>query len=142
MSINGCILYPEQYNFIWKTSFLSLFSFTYAIYKGHTDLALVAGGVFLTSINYWRKPTYSWRRKIDMVYVKTALLYQLIRAYKAEYRNQYYITIFIAICFYPISYHYYYKKQYWKSTYAHSMLHLIANISNIVLYSGMIEPIW
>jgi len=46
MLIDGCILYPEQYNFLWKTSFLSLTSTIFGIYKGHWDLALCPGSVF------------------------------------------------------------------------------------------------
>jgi len=66
-----------------------LISCIYAIYKNHYDLALVPGGVFLTSINYWRCPDYSWRRYLDMIYVKLALIYQIYRAYNAEYCKLY-----------------------------------------------------
>ena len=33
-------------------------------------------------------------------------------------------------------YYLYKKKYYWSSTYVHCMLHIMANISNMVLYSG------
>ena len=46
MLINGLYFHREQYLFIWKIAFLSLFSSTYAIYNSHYDLALVPGGVF------------------------------------------------------------------------------------------------
>ncbi len=29
---------------------------------------------------------------------------------------------------------------YWESTYSHSMVHIIANISNFILYSGYVIP--
>ena len=29
---------------------------------------------------------------------------------------------------------------YWESTYAHSMIHIIANISNFILYTGYVIP--
>jgi hypothetical protein len=139
--MDGCILYPEQYSFIWKASFFSLFSCIYAFYNNHYDLALVPGGVFLTSINYWYKPDYSWRRYVDMGVVYTSLIYQFLRAYNAEYSKIYYVSMCFAASFYPLGIYYYNKKQYWPSTYAHSMLHLIANISNVILYSGHIEPV-
>jgi len=139
--MDGCILYPEQYSFIWKASFFSLFSCIYAFYNNQYDLAFVPGGVFLTSINYWYKPDYSWRRYVDMGVVYTSLIYQILRAYNAEYSKMYYFTLSLAMCFYPLGVYYYNKKQYWHSTYAHSMLHLIANISNVILYSGHIEPV-
>lgn len=137
---NGCILYPEQCSFLWRTSFFSLASSLYAVYKGQYSLALAPGGVFLTSINYWRKPDYSWRRDLDMYYVKLAVSYQMMRAYNAQYNRLYYATLFTGVCFYPISIYFYKKKQYWHSTYAHSMIHIVANISNIILYSGYIVP--
>lgn len=58
--LNSVILYPNQSYFIWKVSWLSLISSIYAISQGYNDLAIVPGGVFLTSINYWRDPDYSW----------------------------------------------------------------------------------
>ena len=139
MLINGLYFHREQYLFIWKIAFLSLFSSTYAIYNSHYDLALVPGGVFLTSINYWRKPVpTSWRRYIDITYIALGVSYQSIRAFNAEYSFEHYITLVIAMSFYPIGIYFYNKKQYWYSTYSHSMIHIIANLSNVILYSGNI----
>ena len=135
---NGCILYDDQCRFIYKVSFLSLFSSLYALYRGHYDMALAPGGVFLTSINYWRKPNYSWRRYVDMVYVKMAISYQMYRAYNAENARLYYVILFLSVFCYEMGNHYYKKKMYWQSTYAHSMLHILANLSNVVLYAGHI----
>ena len=131
-----CILYPEQYKLIYNLSFLSLGSSIYAVYNGHYDLAICASGVFLTSINYWRKPTYSWRRYLDMTYVKFALIYQLYKAYRSQYMIHYYVIMIFAVSFYPLGVYYYKKQLYWHSTYAHSALHIISNIANLVLYSG------
>jgi len=64
--------------------------------------------------------------------------YQLYKAYKSQYMIQYYALMVIAVSFYQLGVYYYKKKLYWKSTYSHCMLHLIANIANIVLYSGRI----
>ena len=105
------VLYPEQCIFLWNISWLSLVSSIYAIYNGHYDLAIVPGGVFLTSINYWRNPIFSsWKRKLDVNYICCALIYQSIRAYYAEYALLYYCIMIFGIGFYPISY-YYYNKQ-------------------------------
>ena len=52
----------------------------------------------------------------------------------------YYITLIISMCFYPLGIYLYNKKLYWESTYAHSMVHIISNISNIILYTGAIVP--
>jgi hypothetical protein len=114
----------------------------YAAYNGHYDLSICSGGIFLTSINYWRKPDYSWRRYLDMTYVKMALLYQLYKAYRSPYMVQYYTLIFFAVSMYPLGMYYYRKKQYWYSTYLHCALHIIANIANMVLYQRISETIY
>jgi hypothetical protein len=133
-----CILYPEQYNLLFQVSFLSLGSSLYALYHGHYSLALCPGGVFLTSINYWRKPDYSWRRYLDMACVYSALMYQLYKAYDSQYNIEYYTVMLFAASFYPLGVYYYKKKQYWHSTYAHGALHVLSNVANVVLYSGEI----
>lgn len=131
-------LQQNQYKIIFNMSFLSLGSSIYAIYNGYHILSLCPGGVFLTSINYWRKPDYSWRRYLDMIYVKLALSYQFYKAYKSQYMVQYYTIMILAMMCYPIGIYYYNKKFYWHSTYAHCGLHILANIGNVVLYSGKI----
>jgi len=134
--LGDCILCPAQSKCIWRVSFVSMLSCSYAIYRGHYDLAIVPGGVFMTSINYWRLPTYGWRRNLDIGCVYGALIYQNIRAYKMTTAAPYYHLIGIASLLYPINIYLYKKKCYWWSTYVHCMLHIIANIGNMVLYSG------
>ena len=129
-------LQPKQYKTIFRISFLSLGSSMYAVYNRHYLLSLCPGGVFLTSINYWRKPEHSWRRTLDMTYVLLALMYQLYKANRSEYRIQYYTLTLIAGSMYPLAIYYSRQKRYWHSTYAHCGIHVIANIGNIVLYSG------
>lgn len=131
-----CVLYPEQYKMIFNVSFLAVGSSAYAVYNGHYDLAICSGSVFLTSINYWRKPTYSWRRYLDMTCVKLVFMYQLYKAYRCQYMIQYYTIMFFAVSCYPLGIYYHKKQLYWYSTYAHSTLHIISNIGNLVLYSG------
>ena len=129
----------EQSNFLVSLSFLSLVSGIYAINRGHYDLAMVPLGVFTTSMIYWTNPTYCWRRTLDMVYVSSAMVYQIYRAQNAQYRKPYYCLLFCAVAFYPFSW-YFHNKKYssWKSVLSHSMIHIVGNISNFVLYSGKI----
>jgi len=132
------IVNKEQSTLIWRASFLSLASFLYAIYREHYSLALVPGSVFLSSINYWREPDYSWRRYVDMGVVKAAVAYQHYQAYSAEHAAPYYILLTAAMCFYPLGLYYYRMGDHWSSTYAHIILHVIANAGNLYLYSGRI----
>jgi hypothetical protein len=139
--INGCILYPKQYSYIYKISFLSFFSSLYAIYRGYYDLALVPGSVFLTSINYWRKPDYSWRRYFDVFIVLLVFTYQNVRAYKAEYMYTYYTLISISVFFFFFGIYLFKINEWWYSVYSHCLLHFFANLSNFILYSGHIAPL-
>ena len=139
--INGCILYPKQYSYIYKISFLSFFSSLYAIYRGYYDLALVPGSVFLTSINYWRKPDYSWRRYFDVFIVLLVFTYQNVRAYKAEYMYTYYTLMTISVFFFFFGIYLFKINEWWYSVYSHCLLHFFANLSNFILYSGHIAPL-
>ena len=132
-----CILYPAQSKCIWRVSFLSMLSCSYAIRRGHYDLALVPGGVFLTSLNYWRLPTYGWRRNLDMAYVCGALIYQNIRAYKMTTAVPYYHLMCFGSLLYPVSIYLYKKEFYWWSTYVHCIVHIAGNMANLVLYDGV-----
>ena len=138
---DGCILYPDQCKFLCYISSFSLISAIYAFYKEKYDLGLVVFGVFLTSIIYWCKPINCWRKNLDVFYVKFALIYHTVRAYNSEYFLLYYTILAISICFYPLGIYLYNKKLFWESTYAHSMVHIISNISNLILYSGTIVPL-
>ena len=128
-------LLPKQYSTIFRIYFLSLGSSMYAVYHRHYILSLCPGGVFLTSIHYWSKPE-PWRRKLDMTYVFFALLYQSYKAYRSQYRMYYYSLTLIAGSMYPLALYYSRQKRYWRSTYAHCALHILANMANVFLYSG------
>ena len=138
---NGCVLHPEQYNLLFKTSFIALLSCIYSFYNGYYEFSVSSGWIFLTSINYWRKPNYSWRRDLDMISVKFALVHHVIRGYNSEYYKYYCIFTFISIFCYKLSCYFHKKKMYWLSTYSHASLHVFANIANIILYTGQIVPL-
>ena len=130
------ILQREQYILIYRVSYFSLISSLYALYRGHYHLVMVPASVFLSSINYWRKPDYSYRRYLDMIVVKTAVSYQHYMVYNTDNAMLYYAIVYIGLLSYPIGIYYYNKGDYWKSTYFHIFLHIISNIGNIVLYSS------
>lgn len=130
------ILIPEQYNLIYRISWLSLASSMYALQNKHYSLWFVPGSIFVTSITYWYKPDYSWRRYLDMAVAKSMIVYQLYMAHKSKDALIYYIITGTALSFYPIGIYYYKKGDNWKSTYSHMMLHLLCNVGNFILYSG------
>jgi hypothetical protein len=137
---NNCILHSDQCNFLWSTSWMSLVSSTYGMYMGVYDIASTTGLIFLSSINYWHKPDYSWRRYLDTGIVYFGLTYHVIRAYNSQYAIYYYSGITFSCLMFPLGIYFYKKKQFWKSTISNSALHIVANLSNMLLYSGYIEP--
>lgn len=133
------VLPPDQSNYLWRLSWLSFASGIYGITQGHYDLAVVPLGVWITSINYWRKPDYSWRRYADITYVHVSLIYQLLRSIEAQYRIPYWIVLGVAVGFYPIGCYFHQtgdNRGGWPSTICHGMVHIFGNISNFILYSG------
>jgi len=131
------IIERKYYIVLYRSSYLFLISFLYALYKTHYIISIAPGIVFVSSINYWRLPDYSWRLYLDTVVVRTAILYQTILAYNAEYAKPYYI-LFSTALLYPLGQYYFNKGDYWKYTYIHMICHILANIGNILLYSGYI----
>lgn len=137
----GFVLPMSQCNFLWRLSWLSMFSGIYALYRGYYDLAHVPLGVWLTSINYWRHPDYSWRRYVDIVYVHLAMIYQIVRAYKAQNATAYYAILAFGVSFFPIGVFYHKRGDTWLSTLCHGQVHIFGNISNFVLYAGYVRTI-
>jgi len=117
-------------------SSLSFLSGIYAVKKKLYNLAMVPIGVWLTSINYWHFPIYSWRRNLDITYVTLALTYQVCKSYSSKNIKQYCLITGLGISFYPLSWYLYKKKYLWSSTIAHSMIHIFGSLANVILYTG------
>ncbi len=133
------IYQPRHSKILWRASWLFLGTAVYATYQQHYDLAIAPAGIFLTSINYWRHPTYSIRRTTDIICVWLASGYTLTRALTAQHSLICYIGYAIAFTCYPISNMYLRKGNHDHSVLLHALMHLFGNISNIILFSGSIE---
>jgi hypothetical protein len=129
----------EEAKVIQYAATSSLISAMYAIYTGNTDLAAVPFSVFCTSIVYWHWPTYGWRRNIDIINTQICLWWQLYKAANAEYRVYYYSTKSIAILLFGLSWVAHLNNKSWAGTICHTGVHLVANLANIILYSGRID---
>jgi hypothetical protein len=134
---NEFIIPLEHGYYMCIISSLSLLSGIYALKKGIYNLAAVPIGVWLTSINYWHYPVYSWRRNLDIIYVSSALTYQICNSFSNKNIGYYCLLTGFAISFYPVSWLLYKKKYMWSSTIAHSMIHIFGSIANVILYSGL-----
>jgi len=126
----------NQINYLFKTSFCSLFSGLYAFYNNKYEFSFTPILIWLTSINYWRNPTPGWRRNVDIIVSTSVIANQYFKAYKYQYAYIYYPLMTLSISCYPISNYYYYNNNIWNSVYFHSFMHIFANLSNIILSSG------
>ena len=136
-SLEPLVLSYEYSIYIWYVSWLSLLSSGFGYYKQvPCSLYIIPFSVFVTSILYWHKPDYSWRRYLDIGVVISGLLYKLYYAFSTTIYAEYYAIMVLAISCYGIS-TYCANKHAGLSTFWHCMLHIIANVGNIVLYSNL-----
>ena len=138
---NTCILLPDQYFFICKISLMMLLSISNSFYHGYYDMSLLATIIQFTSILYWSKPEYNWKRNTDMIVANFTALYHCVRAYGSENSILFYIFTSLGIFCYFISWDYFYKKKYWYSVYSHSGVHICFNLAINSLYFGHIVSI-
>ena len=141
---HGLILPHTHYQFLYKTSWLFLASAVYAYKMSHCDFVVLPLGVWVTSINYWRKPDYSWRRYMDIFYTHFAVVYQGLRAYGAQYQFPFYVFFVLSAISYGLGI-YYKVKGYgngWNSTLCHGNAHILANVGCFILYSGTMPSFW
>ena len=76
---------PEEYKYLYYTSwsFLPtlLIAFNYKLY----DLSIITFGVGFTSLNYWREPTFTWRREMDFYMVQLGIDYYIVRSFDSSF---------------------------------------------------------
>ncbi len=138
---NKPVVCNKQATAMLCTSSLNAFAAIYAIYRGHYICSIVPAGVFLTSMNYWRHPTYGWRRTLDVTYVIFAFLFMLVVAYYASHGSRYYIIITLAALCYPLSHYFHNNNQQYMGTLMHSYIHILGNLGLFVIFSGEIPQL-
>ena len=136
MIMDKTILAPAQYGLLWKTSWLTSASALYSIHKKKYIDAMLLSSIFFTSLNFWRYPTISWRRTMDMSMVNIGILYQIHSAFSSKNRNGYMLLIGTGISSYYIGCQHYTKGNHWTYVYHHAGLHLFGNIASFYLYSS------
>jgi hypothetical protein len=128
-------------HFIWYCAWLAIPSTIYAYAHPTTaHIAPIPAAVFATSLLYWRDPIRdSWRRKLDMTVVSAGLTHHMYYAvYSPSIIQGYYFSLIgVSIMSYAISEYYLKRHRYWPATYTHALIHLFANIANLILYYGI-----
>ncbi len=130
------IVCKKQATVMICTSSVCAAAAAYGFYRGHYLSSIVPTCVFLTSMNYWRHPTYGWRRNADVLCVICAFLTMLVVAYNATYGQRYYILITLAAFCYPLSHYFTNQDMEHMGTLMHSYMHILGNLALFILFSG------
>lgn len=134
-----CIYEPIQYNYLWYTSWLFFVTTCYSACKPTCEFIIAPGSIFLTSINYWKKPIHnSWERNLDIMCVFFFIGYNIIRSIGAEYASKFYLYLSLGFSSYLISNYNHKRKRLYVSALFHSLVHLYCNVGLMYLYSGQI----
>ena len=134
---SGCIAPPQQAQILYYMSWLGTATGLVGIYYGHTWLGIgtVIGSIFAQL--YWSNPTFSWRRLLDMAWVQLLIWTHLWAAVGSPVFVTYVIIQILGASSYAASW--YLKKQgnnSWGATFFHSLVHVAANSSLLVLYTA------
>ena len=132
---NGLIFPKPHSNYLFWTSCLSICSCLYGIHKKQYKLAMYPLSIFITSVNYWRHPENNWRRSVDQIVVRGSLITHTMRAVGLSNFDSYLLTMGLSAACYPLSY-FYQDKYLPMSVFLHSLIHIGANIANVILYSA------
>jgi hypothetical protein len=116
---------------------IGLLSGIYALKRGNYGFAVGPLGLWLTSVNYWRYPTYGLRRNIDICWCLIALFGALQYSYISIHGLTWRYIMAISLLFYPFGWILYIYEYFWMATIVHSMLHVFPNLANVILASGL-----
>lgn len=126
---------PKKYGKrLYWTSYISLGTSLFSVYKNKLYILPIPLSVFLTSVNYWRNPIYGWRRNIDITTVCISGLSKLYIARNNIYNKEIYLLFNIGIFLYLIARFMVQDPNI--STMTHCMMHIVGNISVFILIYG------
>lgn len=123
----------EQYNILWGSSWIALFPTITAIKNKKYDLALCTGGVWISSLLYWKYPINNWKRMLDLILVRCCFSYQLLKSFELNKHHIFIPISMIGIGNYYVGCNFYNGGNRWISVYCHLGLHIFANIGNFIL---------
>lgn len=129
-------LHNDYNHLLYKSSHITIITVCYAVYNKKWDYVITNVSVFITSLLYWKNPTYGLTRTLDIYTVNTAFVYHTYTSIGSIYSKEYYYFTALAIVSYIISWKLYYKKYHFYSILFHLFLHVFANMGNIALCIG------
>lgn len=132
----------KETNYIYWTAWSSLLGGSIQYFYYNTPgMAYATYSVFLTSLLYWRNPTYGWRRNLDMTTVGCALMYYIANSYGNPNAGWYYGFTSLGVASFLVSWLYHIQGKTLEGAYCHCMVHIFANMGNLALSAGTVVPL-
>ena len=122
--------------YICIMSLFNVISASYAVKERQYNLAIGPFGIFVTSVNYWRKPVSKIWRNMDITLVISSLIYHTLYSIRVQNATMYCTIMTIAIICWNLSRILYYKKYIWASTILQSVAFITGNMGNVSLISA------
>ena len=120
-----------------STSLLTVSSCLASAHLGLYDCLVTSCSVLFFSVNYWRRPTYGLRRKLDIINTLSGLTYQLCTCHVIEHEL---LCLYVLFTLFGVaSYGIGRSLPGMAGTIAHSGVHLFGNIANFFLYKGLVR---
>ena len=121
---------------MYYSAHLALLCVIFAYYQGLYDITMISALVLCCSINYWRHPTFGYRRTMDIICAQFALWYNFYLTYAfLSYQlfliHSFGIFLFAMSYFTAIYFGVHGNQNY--ASFCHVMLHIIAVIFNLML---------
>ena len=105
---DGCALpLPYKYSkYLFCSSFLMSGTALVTLYYDDGVTSLYYFLLFLTSINFWRRPEHGFRRQLDQVLVYSGCLYVLYNVFlvlKTEFQRVTFISLFLSVLLFDVA---------------------------------------
>ena len=116
------------------TVWLFMFSAIDAAFKQKYDIAALSLIIFGTSMLYWSRPYFGWRRNVDIAIVVLAFAYFIRKAFYSKNRDTLFLIMFVVIIAYSFAWHFAFDGS--MNHYAaasHCVMHVVGN-AGIILY--------
>ncbi len=132
--------FPEEYKYLYYTSWSFLPTLLVAFESKIYDLSIITFLVGFISLNFWREPSYSWRREMDMYIVQLGVDYYFVRSFDSSVGYIFCILFLLSLYGFKESLIYYNDKKYGLAVINHGAMHIGTNISIIYLIQSDITP--
>ena len=132
----GCLVSKSQSNVLYWASYTGTLTGLIGILNGYIWLGTgtMIGAMFAR--NYWIDPRYSWRRTVDISWVQLLIWTHLWAAFSSPQFIPYCVIQLIGSVSYGISWYLHKIGDSWGSTFMHTMVHVCANSSLLLLYTS------